>query len=132
VALLFVQLLNQRVPQRYSRSDTDIIMRILLHDAMPKRTLLKREKVDLNFTDPPRPRRFCGAVATDEDRITLGVQECTGGGFAPLSFIDWRIGEGERVDIFRDADDPRAPGLRRSAPNSPPTISLSPSITPDP
>ena len=45
---------------------------------------------------------FTGAGATDEDRIALGVQECAGGEFAYLSFIDWRIGEGERVDIFQD------------------------------
>ena len=47
---------------------------------------------------------FAGAGATDEDRIALGVQECTGGEFAHLSFIDRRIGEGERVDIFEDRE----------------------------
>src|SRR5476649_2423962 len=47
---------------------------------------------------------FTGAGATDEDRIALGVQECTGGEFAYLSFIDRRIGEGERVDIFEDLE----------------------------
>src|SRR5271170_5776008 len=45
---------------------------------------------------------FTGAGATDEDRIALGVQECTGGEFAHLPFIDRRICEDERVDIFED------------------------------
>ena len=40
---------------------------------------------------------FTGAGATDEDRIALGIQECAGGEFAHLPFIDRRIGENERV-----------------------------------
>src|ERR1700716_3737682 len=47
---------------------------------------------------------FAGAGATDEDRIALGIQECAGGEFAHLPFIDRRIGEGERVDIFEDRE----------------------------
>jgi hypothetical protein len=41
-ALLFATLLNQQVPQRYRRSDSDIIMRIMRYEATPKRTLLKQ------------------------------------------------------------------------------------------
>ena len=53
---------------------------------------------------------FAGAGATDEDRIALGVQESAGGEFAHLSFIDRRVGEDERVDIFRTGN--LAPPIR--------------------
>ena len=43
---------------------------------------------------------FAGAGAADEDCIALSVQEGAGGEFANLPFIDRRIGEDERVDIF--------------------------------
>ena len=47
---------------------------------------------------------FAGAGAADEDCIALSVQEGAGGEFANLPFIDRRIGEGERVDIFEDRE----------------------------
>ena len=47
---------------------------------------------------------FAGAGPADEDRIALGVKEGAGGEFANLPFIDRRIGEGERVDIFEDRE----------------------------
>ena len=47
---------------------------------------------------------FAGAGSADEDCVALGVQEGAGGEFTNLSFIDWRIGEDERVDIFEDRE----------------------------
>src|SRR5208282_1985066 len=47
---------------------------------------------------------FAGAGAADKDRIALGVEEGAGGEFTNLSFIDRRIGEDERVDIFEDRE----------------------------
>jgi hypothetical protein len=47
---------------------------------------------------------FAGAGSADEDRIALGVEEGAGGEFANLSFIDWRIGEDELVEIFEDGE----------------------------
>jgi hypothetical protein len=47
---------------------------------------------------------FSGAGAANEDRIALGVQEGAGGELANLSFIDRRIGEGERIDVFEDRE----------------------------
>jgi len=47
---------------------------------------------------------FAGAGAADEDCIALSVQEGAGGEFSNLPFIDRRIGEGERVDIFEDRE----------------------------
>src|SRR6201989_2674702 len=44
------------------------------------------------------------AGAADEDCIALSVQEGAGGEFANLPFIDRRIGEGERCDIFEDRE----------------------------
>ena len=34
--------------------------------------------------------------------LRLAFRECAGGEFTNLPFIDWRIGEDERVDIFED------------------------------
>ena len=47
---------------------------------------------------------FSGAGAADEDCITFGIQEAAGGELADLPFIDRRIGEDERVDIFEDRE----------------------------
>jgi hypothetical protein len=47
---------------------------------------------------------FSGAGAANEDRIALGVQEGAGGELANLSFIDRRIGEGKRIDVFEDRE----------------------------
>jgi hypothetical protein len=47
---------------------------------------------------------FAGASAADEDCVALVIQEGAGGEFTNLSFIDWRIGEDERIDIFEDRE----------------------------
>jgi hypothetical protein len=47
---------------------------------------------------------FAGAGAADEDCVAFGVEEGTGGEFSNLPFIDRRIGEDERVDIFEDRE----------------------------
>ena len=47
---------------------------------------------------------FAGAGSANEDRIALSVQEGACGEFSNLPFIDRRIGEGERVDIFEDRE----------------------------
>jgi hypothetical protein len=41
-ALVFAQVINQYVPVRYKRSDTDIQIRPMRYDALPKRDLLKQ------------------------------------------------------------------------------------------
>ncbi len=47
---------------------------------------------------------FSGASPADEDRIALGVEEAAGGKLTYLTFVDWRVGEDELVEIFEDRE----------------------------
>ena len=47
---------------------------------------------------------FSGARPADEDRITPGVEEAAGGKLTYLTFVDWRVGEDELVEIFEDRE----------------------------
>ena len=47
---------------------------------------------------------FAGAGAADEDRIALSIQECAGGEFANLSFIDRGVAEDERIEVFENRE----------------------------
>ena len=43
---------------------------------------------------------FSCACAADQDEIAFGIYEVTGGQFADLSFVDWRVFEDESVKIL--------------------------------